>query len=188
MKISMTDSAVTHLVRAIACGSVRRPIGRRRCVLIRRLVPAALMVIALGGTVTGCDSASSCMQPFLRLRVAGRSYAQGTCAGQYSMIGPLTVTVGQRVTAEIPDGVRLSPAWPLPVSSDSGVVRLTSRSADGRREGFTTIAEGRAMLDVWGFYCPFTPSPAVSRTDGRSSPPPTVPRHRCHILALHVVR
>jgi hypothetical protein len=154
-------------------------------VLISRFPPAALLVIALGGAATGCGSHSSCMKPFLRIHVAGRSYDQGTCSGHYSLIGPLKVGVGQTVTAEIPHGVRVSPSWPLPVSSDPAIVRLKDRSADGRHERFTTIAPGSATLDVWGFYCPFTP--AASEAGGRSTPP-AVPRHRCRVLALSVVR
>jgi hypothetical protein len=161
--------------------------GGRRRVLIGRLVPVALMAVALGGAVTGCESHSSCMKPFLRIHVAGRSYDEGTCSGHYSLIGPVTVSVGQAVTAEIPKGVKVASAWPLPVSSDPGVVGLKDRSADGRRERFTASAPGDAMLDVWGFYCPFTPSPAVSGEGGRTDPS-TVPRHRCHVLALTVVR
>lgn len=146
-----------------------------------------LATVTAGATVVGCGDGvhSSCMGPMLRISVGDHSYGQGTCSGHYALQGPVTVKVGQMIKAEVPKKRPVSSSWPLPVSADPATLRLESRTGDGRSERFRAVAPGQAMLDVWGYYCPYTPTATPSA--GGRSPAPAVPRHRCHVLAVHVV-
>jgi hypothetical protein len=165
-----------------------------RLSVMRTRAPVLLAVATLisGVTIAGCGDGmrSSCTGPFLRIGAGGHSYDEGTCSGQYALQGPVTVRVGEAVTAETPKSFKVSSAWPLPVSADPRILRLESRTGDGRRERFRAVAPGRAMLDVWGFYCPYMPTPTPTPSGGRRTEAPVapaVPRHRCPVLDVNVV-
>jgi hypothetical protein len=153
----------------------------------RTLASLVVAMVIPGSVAAGCgeETHTSCMGPMLTISVGRHSYDEGTCSGHYSLQGPATVKVEQTITAEIPENMDVSSAWPLPVSADPETVRLESRTGDGRRERFRAVAPGQTMLNVWGFFCPYTPAPTPSA--GGPSGEPAVPRHRCDVLAVHVV-
>lgn len=152
----------------------------------RVLFPMLAVVLATGPGVVGCQTGSPhCLPPALTISVGRHSFSEASCAGVYdATYGPVTVKVGETIRAEIPSEHDVKTA-PLPVSSDPGVVGLEWSSPDRRHATFRALASGRAVLDVWTYYCRYTASPAPTPVGGRIDPP-TVPIHPCHVLIVDV--
>lgn len=147
---------------------------------MRRRSAVTILLAATAASLVACGHAqkpyvTTCPPPKVVFVVGGRDIAASHC-DQYFAQPTETLHVGQRIKAVARAGEA------VPFSDDERVLRVVSRSADGRTVEYQALRRGSAGLDI--HFGP--PCPRNQETDEVASPrsPGT---DVCALLPIHIV-